>query len=152
MKRLQLAAKQKRKAGGGAVLVLADGNTEVDVLLQQEEAQIDKAKIKLTSPNVGGNAVCFAVLLPKGASKKKRAAGGLRASLPPVSLLDSYRDLAEIRNFARHIIAASETPLVPNENELMLPLTGLKPGRRYKVYCYLRCTAAADEDSHFSPG
>ena len=149
MKRLQLAAKQKRKAGGGAVLVLADGNTEVDVLLQQEEAQIDKAKIKLTSPNVGGNAVCFAVLLPKGASKEQQEA--LELPLPPVSLLDSYRDLAEIRNFARHIIAASETPLVPNENELMLPLTGLKPGRRYKVYCYLRCTAA-DEDSRFSPG
>ena len=39
---------------------------------------------------------------------------------------------------------------MPNENELMLPLAGLKPGRHYKVYC-LRCTAA-DEDSRTFTG
>jgi hypothetical protein len=167
MKRLILQKKaellKSRKDGAATALVLADPNVDCDVLIQQDAEKVEKteATLSLSTPNLGAIAVLFAVEVPKdrstegsGDEEKKddtnsQASPTEAIALPPVALLDSYQDIAEVKSVPG-IASASALKLPDGKNEFTLSLTDLKPGRKYKVYCYLRCTQTDEEARTFS--
>jgi len=128
MKKMQLANRQnasKGRKGLTQILQVSDPEAEPDILLTIKSASIYDVEVMLMTPNTGAKIHMFAMLDTE-----------LPQQMPPDSALNG--SLAEIKQFPG-VCAVAEQVLDEKQSEHFFNLSGLKPGREYKIFAFMVC-------------